>query len=193
MIAYLEGEILQKKANYFIIKTNQGVGYKVFVSNSILLEYQEGKSIQLYTYQHVRENDLLLFGFTSTVDLDLFELLITISGVGPKTALGVFAVATVSDVKSAIINEDSSVLKKVSGIGGKTADRIVLELRNKVDGLVGVDGIKSSLELSTDSDVLDALTSLGYSTYQASEALRNVDSSVSELEEKIKQALKYLS
>ncbi|MBT7007049.1 Holliday junction branch migration protein RuvA, partial [Candidatus Falkowbacteria bacterium] len=136
------------------------------------------------------EDALMLFGFKNYDQLQLFELLISISGVGPKTALGVFAVAEPADIKSAIVNEDASVLKKVSGIGAKTAERIVLELKNKVTGDFGE--IKTKEELSGDVDSIEALVSLGYSANDAREALKQVDKTITNPSDKVREALKYL-
>jgi holliday junction DNA helicase RuvA len=190
MIAYLKGKIINKNTNFIIINTND-IGYKIFVGEQILYKYNSGDQIEVFTYQHIREDTLDLYGFLTQDELNLFEKLISISGVGPKTGLGAFAVASVSDIKSAIVNGDSSILKKVSGIGGKTADRIVLELKNKLDGIVGVN-IKSSEDLNTHSDAIEALIGLGYSNNQAKEALEQVDKNIKDISEKIKIALKYL-
>ena len=192
MIASLRGVIIQKKEN-FIVLENNGVGYKIFVPEIILAEKNLNDEAFFYIYQQVREAELNLFGFLESAELDLFEKLISVSGIGPKTALGVFAVASLADLKSAIVNQDSSVLKKVSGIGAKTADRIVLELRNKIDGLIGVDGVKSSEEMETDTEAIDALASLGYQVRQAREALAQIDKDIQDSSEKVRAALKFLT
>lgn len=190
MIAYLKGKVIKKKENFLIIE-NQGVGYKVFVGSEVVLQAKEGGVMEFYIYQHVREDTLSLFGFPEYSQLELFELLISISGVGPKTALGVFALASVEDVKSAILNEDATILKKVSGIGAKTAERIVLELKNKVSGDFGE--IKSKDELTAGSDAIEALVSLGYPANQAREALKKVDKSITDTGQKVKEALKLIN
>ena len=189
MLSYIKGQDKLKPAQFIIIENN-GIGYKVFVSADLLLESKVGDEVELYTYQHVREDALMLFGFKNYDQLQLFELLISISGVGPKTALGVFAVAEPADIKSAIVNEDASVLKKVSGIGAKTAERIVLELKNKVTGDFGE--IKTKEELSGDVDSIEALVSLGYSANDAREALKQVDKTITNPSDKVREALKYL-
>jgi holliday junction DNA helicase RuvA len=189
MLSYIKGQV-KLKTEQFIIIENNGIGYKVFVSADLLLESKVGDEVELYTYQHVREDALMLFGFKNYDQLQLFELLISISGVGPKTALGVFAVAEPADIKSAIVNEDASVLKKVSGIGAKTAERIVLELKNKVTGDFGE--IKTKEELSGDVDSIEALVSLGYSANDAREALKQVDKTITNPSDKVREALKYL-
>jgi len=190
MLSFIKGNV-KLKTEQFIIIENNGIGYKVFAPINILHEVMEGDQIELYTYQHVREDALMLFGFKDYSQLQLFELLISISGVGPKTGLGVFAVAGVDDIKSAIVNQDASVLKKVSGIGAKTAERIVLELKNKVSGTF--EEIKSKQEMAGDVDAIEALVSLGYPINQAREALQQVDAEITDSGEKVRAALKYLS
>jgi len=191
MIAYLKGTIIIKGDNFIVIEAHD-VGYKVFVTNYLLNNCQIDEHIEVYTHHNIKEDSLDLYGFQTQEDLALFQKLISISGVGPKTGLAVFAVASASDIKSAIVNGDSSILKKVSGIGGKTADRIVLELKNKLDGIVGVN-IKSQEQLTADTDVLEALNSLGYSSSQAREAIQKIDTEITDTSAKVKAALKYLS
>jgi len=140
----------------------------------------------------VREDALQLFGFATYDELQLFELLISISGIGPKTALGVFAVAKPADIKSAIINEDASILRKVSGIGTKTAERIVLELKNKIAGVVGQDDVRSKEELDADIDAIDALIALGFARPQARDALKDIDQDL-DVGERVKAALQFLN
>lgn len=189
MLSYIKGQV-KLKTEQFLIIVNNGIGYKVFAPTDVLLASKTDDEIELYTYQHVREDALMLFGFKNYDQLQLFELLISISGVGPKTALGVFAVAEPADIKSAIVNEDASVLKKVSGIGAKTAERIVLELKNKVTGDFGE--IKTKEELSGDVDSIEALVSLGYSANDAREALKQVDKTITNPSDKVREALKFL-
>ena len=190
MLAYIKGKIKYKKQNYFVID-NSGLGYKVFVNNELLLKFNESEKVELYLYQHVKEDLLQLFGFESFEELELFELLISISGVGPKTALNVFMVADINDIKSAIVNEDASILKKVSGIGAKTAERIVLELKNKVSG--NSINLKTKQEMNQDIEAIEALVSLGFSNSQAKDALNKVDKNTHDLGETIKKALQILN
>ena len=192
MIASIRGTILKRKENYIIVENN-GIGYKVFVSETVTADHNINDEVFLYIYQQVREAELSLFGFLDFEEHDLFEKLISVSGIGPKTALGVFAVASLSDIKSAIINQDASLLKKVSGIGAKTADRIVLELKNKVAGLIGHEGVKSSEEMEANTDAVDALVSLGYQARQAREALKKIDKDIKDSGEKVRAALKFLT
>ncbi|NQT50377.1 Holliday junction branch migration protein RuvA [Candidatus Kuenenbacteria bacterium] len=189
MIAFIKGKIKQKDSNFLVLENN-GIGYKIFVPAEVLLKAEIDSELELHTYQYVREDALGLFGFIKHSELKLFEQLISISGIGPKTALGVFAIASPEDIISAIINQDASILKKVSGIGSKTAERIVLELKNKVLPSVGMGDLKSSEAMGADSDAIEALVSLGYSVGQAREALRKVPADVTDVSEKVREALK---
>ena len=190
MIAYIKGSIKLKQQNYLIVENN-GIGYKVFVSNDSLLKKNEGDQVELYLHHQIGEQVSDLYGFDSSNQLDFFKLLISISGVGPKTALGVFSVADIDDIKSAILNEDASVLKKVSGIGAKTADRIVLELKNKISGKLSV--IKSKQEMGVNVDAIEALISLGFTINDAREAINQVDKNIVDSGEKVRAALKLLN
>jgi Holliday junction DNA helicase RuvA len=191
MISYLEGKIKNKGKNYLIILVN-GIGYKVFVNSAVLEEVSIGEDKEIYIFQNVKEDALDLYGFKNMKELELFELLLSISGIGPKGALAVLSIASVSDIKNSISRGDSSLLVKVSGIGKKTAERVVLELRDKVGNLEsGVEGFESGAG-SVGSDEIDALMALGYSMNEAREALRKVDHEISDSGERIREALKKL-
>ncbi len=191
MLSFIKGKVKFREGNFLVVENN-GLGYKIFVSAEIFLKAKPEETIELYLHQHVREDALQLFGFEEYEELKLFEQLISISGIGPKTALGVFAEASLADIISAIVNGDASILKKVSGIGNKTAERIVLELKNKITAGTAVNKLKSKEELNTDGDAVEALVSLGYSTGQAKEALNKVSKDVQDVREKVRQALKNL-
>jgi Holliday junction DNA helicase RuvA len=190
MIAYLHGKILYKNNNSLVIDIGN-IGYRVFCNENYLNDVKIESIVQLYTYQHIREDVSELYGFKSPADLELFELLISISGVGPKTGLGVFSVAGASDIKAAISRGDSDLLTKVSGIGKKTAERIVLELRDKIVKLNFYDKTVDG-ETSVAGEEIDALMALGYSLAQAREALKNVDSGVTDSSQRIRTALRTL-
>lgn len=189
MISYLEGKI-KNKGNGFVVLLVNSIGYKVFVNGAVFDECNIGDEREFYTYQNVREDALDLYGFKSMEELELFELLITISGIGPKGAIGVLAIASVGDIKDTIARGDSSLLVKVSGIGKKTAERVVLELGDKVGSLVSGDGLSSGGSIG--GDEIDALIALGYSMPQARDALREVDSKIIDSGERIREALKKL-
>lgn len=191
MISFLRGKILNKGNGFAIVEVNN-IGYKVFVCQSLRDKLDIGQAVELHIYQQVKEDALNLYGFKNIEELDLFELLLSISGIGPKSALGVLAIAKVEDIKDSISRGDPSLLTKVSGIGRKTAERVVLELRGKI---VGKELGARNQELGSGSvsgDEIDALMALGYSMSQARDALRAVDEKIKDSGERIKAALKKL-
>lgn len=189
MISYLKGKIINKGNGFVIIEVNS-IGYKVFVNTSLYADFKVGETRDAYTHQHVREDALDLFGFKSMDELELFELLISISGVGPKTALGVLAIGSVNEIRESIAHGDSELLTKVSGIGKKTAERVVLELKDKMSYVETKTGTHGERNFS--SDEIDALMALGYSLNDAREALRMVDSSIKNPGQRIKEALRMM-
>jgi len=189
MIAYLEGKILNKNNNYLIIKV-EGIGYKVFVNNTIFAESSNGVEVSFYIHQHISETAQDLYGFNTMDDLQLFDILLSVSGVGPKSALGVLDVASGDDIKEAILSENPDLLTKVSGIGKRTAERIVVELKTKIAKIS--QGLNLNGVGGTNSDEIDALMVLGYSMQQAREALRQVDKEIKDSGERIKAALKVM-
>ena len=190
MISYLKGKIINKGSGYVIIRVND-IGYKVFVNASVYAESAINDEKEIYTHQHVREDTLDLFGFKNLQELELFELLISISGIGPKTALGVLAAGSVSEIKESIAHGDPHLLTKVSGIGKKTAERVVLELKDKI-GYIDF-GAKVESGIASSGDEIDALVALGYSLQQAREALKKVDTNIKDSGKRIKEALKNLN
>jgi Holliday junction DNA helicase RuvA len=165
-----------------------GVGYKIYISTSVFKNLPEiGAKVKLFTYLHVREDILDLFGFLDKKDLEFFEMLISISGIGPKGAMNILSVASVETLKKAIGNEDSTILTKVSGIGQKTAEKIILELKSKISGEFFDE------KGGSDGEAIDALISLGYRLQEAREALKKIPHEVTEVGAKIKHALKLLS
>lgn len=187
MIGSLKGKIEHKGANYIILQAN-GVGYKVFITPVLLLQSQVGDELSLVIYSHVREDQFSLYGFLTLPEQEFFELLLTVSGVGPKSAVGIMSLASLDMIKSAIVSEDPSVFTKVSGIGRKTAERVIIELKEKVKTEA-----KHAPVAKEHSDALDALAALGYSAQEAREALNGVPIDVKNLQDKIKLALKNLN
>lgn len=186
MISFLYGEIINVGKTFLILKVDN-VGYKVFVNSE--QGYKAGEEVSVYTHQYIREDALDLYGFKTIEELEMFELLISISGIGPKSALGVLAVASVDDLKKYIGRGDASLLIKVSGIGKKTAERVVLELRDKINDMAFTDR-RDSQSLEAGLDEIDALVALGYSVYSAREALKKIDPEIIDSGERIKAALK---
>ena len=147
-------------------------------------------TVKIWTYLQVRENSLDLYGFANAAELETFELLITISGIGPKTAAGILNIVSIATIRSAIASNDPSYLTKISGIGKKNAEKIVRELSDKIETL---DSDKPTESMRHDSDVIEALKSLGYAEREAREALKKVPADESSAGERVKKALKILS
>ena len=189
MIGFLHGK-LQARTDDSIILNVGGVGYRVRVSVSTAAELGAvGSEVQVFTHLRVREDELSLYGFATEEELRLFETLMTVSGVGPKVALNVLSSAAANMVTMAIAQGNVDALTAVPGIGKKTAQRIVLELKGKID----VSGLGDVEELSPlDEDVMNALINLGYSAAEANRAARAVPSNVKVLEDRIRVALQYL-
>ncbi len=186
MISYLSGKVLSISESFAVIDIT-GIGYKVFMTGQNLGELGEGDHASLFTHLAVRENALDLYGFQSQDELSFFELLITISGIGPKTALGILNVAPISLLRQAVFTENTAHLTKVAGIGKKNAEKIVIELRGKLSGeFRETDGVPN------DGDAIEALTSLGYSQKEARDALKQVSKDLTSPSERVKQALKAL-
>lgn len=187
MISQLEGKIAGIKGNAVTLMVN-GVGYQIFLSAYTLGKVAGQEQTLFYIHTHVREDMLALYGFLNEEELMMFELLISISGIGPKVALSILSIADVKTIRTAVVNKDPSILTRVSGVGKKTAERVIVELQNKVDE-VGVEDQASAL---AGQDALEALTSLGYSVSQAREALKLVAPDVVDVSARIRQALKNL-
>jgi holliday junction DNA helicase RuvA len=189
MIASLHGKILARTDDSLIINV-AGIGYRVRVPTGTMANLGAvGSDAQLYTHLHVREDDLSLYGFANEDELQLFETLLTVSGIGPKVALGVLSKASPGTIRYAIAQGNAEALTKIPGIGKKTAQRLVLELKGKID----LAALSESGELSpVDKDVLNALIGLGYSAAEASRAASSVPMSVKAVEERVRIALQYL-
>lgn len=189
MIATLRGK-LQARSDDSIVLDVGGVGYGVRISTRTMAELGGvGSEVHLFTHLRVREDELTLYGFTSRDDLRLFEILLTVTGVGPKVALGVLSAAPSDTLRLAIAQGNVDVLTSIPGIGRKTAQRLVLELKGKVD----VSGLGEIGELTpADEDVINALVNLGFSAADAARAARSVPSGAKTVEERIRVALQNL-
>lgn len=188
MISQLTGKISFQEENFIILNVN-GVGYKMFVSTETFETSKDKKQeLTFWTHLAVRETALDLYGFLEKTEMNFFALLITISGIGPKTALGILNVASVDTLISAISSGDTSYLTKVSGIGAKNAQKIILELKNKISK------IETTIpeNIQGEMDVIDALQALGYNPREATNALKQVDKSIADVGARIKEAIKFL-
>lgn len=181
MIAFLKGTILEKGLTYLIVE-NSGIGYKVFVTPDVLLK-NIGDEVSLFTYHKVAEDGQALFGLPDFNTLQFFEMLITVSGVGPKVALAILSSARVEAISDAIARQDVGIFTRISGVGTKTAEKIIVELKNKA--------LVNSQESLGSTEVFDALLALGYHQREVREAVQKVDSSLTQ-EQQLKQALKLL-
>lgn len=188
MISSLSGTVRHKDLNSVVVDVS-GVGYKILVTTDTALEATPSSPIFLWTHLVVRENALELVGFLDRETLNIFELLITISGIGPKSALGILNVASPATLRQAVASEDTSYLTRVSGVGRKNAEKIVLELKGKLKTTPedrAIDG-------RSDGDALEALVSLGYNERDARDTLKKVSKDVKSASERVKAALKLLS
>lgn len=198
MIAYLNG-ILELKFNGYIIIDVMGVGYKVFMSETSINKLGEiGDKVRVYTHYHVREDEISLYGFLNIEELNMFELLISVSGVGAKSALNTLAYIEPSTFALAVVSNDTSKLVKIPGIGAKTAARIVLELKDKLKNqdIVKnkVDKIESNIENKENiEEAVTALQVLGYNRKEIEKTFEKIEDTNISLEELIKKGLKYLS
>jgi Holliday junction DNA helicase RuvA len=189
MIARLEGKIVYT-AEKFVVVDVHGVGYKVYSTTDTIALCTEDMGVTFWIYTAVRENALDLYGFSTIEELSFFELLLDVSGIGPKSALSIIALASIDTLKRAIATGDTSYLNKVSGIGKKTAEKIVIELRDKLQAFKS-EGTTSTT-LRAESDVVEALKSLGYSQNEARDALKQVSTTTEGTNARIKEALKIL-
>jgi Holliday junction DNA helicase RuvA len=187
MISKIEGVVWDRADKYIVVGVG-GIGLKVFTTTEGIEVSEKGKSISLSTHLVVKEDALDLYGFLSKEELDFFQLLIGISGIGPRTALNVLNISSVGALKKAVSTGDTSHLTKVSGIGRKIADKIVLELKDKI----GAQTDENEITLRDEIDAVEALKALGYSQRDAREALKDVDKSITKTGDRIKQALKKL-
>ncbi len=178
MIYYLSGKVLVKKEKYIVVLVNN-IGYKVFVSKKTLSKIVE-KDIELYCFLNVREKGMEIYGFLSEKELEFFELLEALRGIGPKIALEIASIGEIEEVKKRIINQDPNVFQGIIGMGAKRKASLILELSGKIKQ----EEIKKTEEEK-------ALVSLGFSLQETREVLKKIDVSLS-LEEKVKQALKFL-
>ncbi|MBI2035383.1 MAG: Holliday junction branch migration protein RuvA [Candidatus Liptonbacteria bacterium] len=188
MIHFLSGNLALKGKNFVVIETH-GVGYKIFVSDAMMEHLQTGVETKLFCYFYMKEDGISLYGFLNSEDLELFEMLNSVSGVGPKTALGIMNLTATPNLLAAIKEGRVLLLTKASGIGRKTAERLILELKEKIKSHESKDLIGA---MESDADVLGALINLGYGRSEAKEALRKIDPAILGIPARLKEALKLL-
>jgi len=191
MIATLRGEITQIEENALVVEVG-GVGLRVFVPAPVRGRMKAGEAIFLYTHLVVREDALILYGFESQGDRELFTMLLGVDGIGPRIALAVLSTLTIDAVQRAVFAEEADILSRVPGVGKKTAQKIVLYLH---DRLKPMDALAKVASLSdTDSEVLAALTALGYSVVEAQTAIQSLPKDApAGVEERLRTALQYFT
>ncbi len=197
MFAYIKGSLEEKSTNFVVIDVG-GVGYKIFMSLSSISNIGElGSVVKVYTHQHVREDDISLYGFLSNEELKMFELLLQVSGIGAKSAITMLSNITPSKFAVAVISNDVKTLTKIPGVGAKSAQRIILELKDK---LKSEEAISKNEEVNvvikddeSSSEAIAALQILGYSRQEINRVIEKIDTSNLSTEDIIKLALKYLA
>lgn len=197
MFAYINGKIADKANNYVVIDAG-GVGYKIFMSTKAIEKLNEiGEMQKVYTYYYVREDNISLYGFLSNEELRMFELLLSVSGIGAKSALAILSEITPSSFALAVITSDDSKLVKIPGIGKKTAARMILELKDKLKTETAIEKTekieKAIKEDNKDSEAVSALQVLGYTNKEIEKALEKIDITGLGVEDIIRKALAILS
>ncbi len=198
MIRHIKGQYLYYERGAIIVETEGGIGFRVSVPDtSPVLNSREGDIVQLHTYMQVKEDGMALFGFVDRDSLALFEQLLTVNSVGPKAALAIMSIGTANQIKAYIVHKDAASISKAKGIGKKTAERIIMELADKVSAVPMADEefiapASSTIFSDERNNAVLALTTLGYSKSEAEEAIGHVAEADLTVEEYIKKSLKYL-
>ena len=194
MFEFLIGDIVNINEDYVVLQNN-GIGYKVFTTSNSIIKMQIGKKDQmLYTQLHVRDDGLFLFGFVTEEEMEMFNLLLLVSKIGPKVGIGILSSLTPFHIKMAIINKDIEALCKAPGVGKKTAERIILELKDRIDTNV-LNG-EEALETIGNNDyneAIEALMTLGYTRYEIEKSMRTIEIDNMNIEDIIKVVLNKLS
>lgn len=197
MYAYIKGT-LEDKSNTYIVVECMGIGYKIFMSNTSISNLGElGEKVKIYTHYYVREDNISLYGFLSNEELRMFELLLGVSGVGAKSAIAMLSNITPSSFALAVISNDIAKLTKIPGIGAKSAQRIVLELKDKLKNEQAIEKAESVKEKIKDdtilSEAIDALQILGYNRKEIDKAIEKIQTENMSTEDIIRKALVVLS
>lgn len=199
MFAYIKGTIEEKAIGFVVIECG-GIGYKIFMSQTAMEKLgQLGETAKIYTHYHVREDEISLYGFNTNEELKMFELLISVSGIGAKSAISMLSEITPSSFALAVISNDVGRLKAMKGIGAKTAQRIILELKDKLktEEAITVEEDKEIVEIlakdQTVEEAMQALKVLGYTRTEITTAMEKIDKTNTSVEDLIKKALGYLA
>lgn len=190
MYEYIIGDVVNIQEDYLVLENN-GMGYKIYASKNSLSHISERENVKMYTYFNLRDDGIFLYGFGTREELDMFQLLLLVSKIGPKIAMGILSVLKPNDIKVAIMNNDTKLLCKAPGIGKKTAGRIVLELKDRIDQNIDIeDSLNIVEENGNVKEAIDALMSLEYTKGEIDKALDRIDISGLTTEEIIKLVLK---
>lgn len=190
MIAYLKGQVIKKTEKDIILLVNN-IGYEIYLPEKFLSDINSNQDLELFVYHKQREDAQELYGFSSYEEREFFKQLLTVSGVGPKSAISVLSIASVSDLRTAIVSGNSDMFKRVSGIGSKTAERIIIDLKNKL-GSVNFSISSSDVSGNQDLDVFEALSVLGFQDNDIRSVYNQIPKDLEKSSEKIKYALKLL-
>jgi Holliday junction DNA helicase RuvA len=185
MISHITGVIIDYEPGFIVVETG-GIGYGIRISREAGIGTSLGERVSLWTYMSVRENAQELFGFATLEEKAFFEMLLLVPSIGPRSALAVLSMAPVATLKKAIAEENITYLTKVSGIGKKTAEKIVVTLKDRLERDT------EGSDLGGDADVVEVLVSLGYSQQQARKTVQKIDVSITGTSERVKEALKIL-
>ncbi len=186
MISYLKGKIIAKNDKTIILKAND-IGYKIFLGENLLSKIQQNDELEIFTYLFWREDKISLYGFSTNGQLDFFEKLISVSGVGPRSALHLLDIVGIKNIQQAILGNQVDILTQAKGLGKKTAQRIILELKNK---LPNVDKISAIPDIPENTEAVSALINLGYNPSAAREIISQLPPEIKTVGDKIKAALK---
>ncbi len=194
MYRYIKGTLEEIGESYVVIENND-IGYLINTSqNSINILKKDSKYCKIYTHLNVREDEISLYGFSTQEELDMFHLLLLVSKIGPRVALGVLSAITTTDIKLAIVNNDAESLTKAPGIGKKTASRMILELKDKIGDNINMSQIVDfDNNINDDYEVIEALLSLGYTKKEIMEVLNKINTKGLQTKDIIKNALKLLA
>lgn len=193
LFEFIIGDIVDIKDDYIVLQNNN-IGYRIFTSTNSMADIECGmKNVVFYTYLNVREDGIYLYGFTSEDELKMFNLLLLVSKIGPKIAIGVLSTLTPNQIKKAIINKDIEVLCKAPGIGKKTAERILLELKDKIDKNIEIEEDKDIAPTNTYLEAVNGLMSLGYTKLEVERVIKMLDITNLNVEDIIRETLKRLS
>lgn len=194
MFEFLIGDIVNINEDYIVLQNN-GIGYKIFTSSNSIMKTEIGRKNQmLYTQLHVREDGLFLFGFTTEEEMEMFRLLLLVSKIGPKIGIGILSCLTPVQIKIAIINKDIEALCKAPGVGKKTAERIILELKDRID--TNISKHEEGVDLVSNNgynEAIEALMTLGYTRFEIEKSMRTIEIDNMEIEDIIRVVLSKLS